>query len=1131
MGDMKTPDFDDLLAAFDIPDGTGLDAKEPIQESQEDTESQLKHTGVCLDGSQFSSNAISTADVPIVSVIVKNTSRQNSLEGIADHTGTYLHNGYRGQDLSTDTLEMVNSSFPKSFVSALNGEILRELPAEAPLQHKPDGTPASHSLSHFSPVSSPESEHSAWNWDETCLEKGQSLKNPSIPQNTTSETSETSKGDGNETEKLPSDLQNSTKTKCDLGMSVDASTCSPRAQSQTSQFSSCLEALVALNAGKDASEQLISRESSSIYNDCIKASSKVPKSPGSPRSPLETVKQLMRPSDSPVSLCSYSSGKASPALTSGSSPAIPRVRIKTIKTTSGRIKRTATSVIPDSETDEVPSTYESSPAQSIISEDSYWNVSPQHSQTADSHVGMLNKANSSRTFSPEVINRSSEENHGVSAKKLSSTVLPNTGGPLKRAATTQVPKPKKASATAAPSSSTHFLPKAMHLASLNLVPHSVAASVAARSASIQQSQHTLSPPVCSTVPLVHQVKAGIPAGGSALNRLLHQTNPVPVYVPSLSPPSDSMISLPPHGYRCLECGDSFAVERSLAFHYSRRSVHIDVRCAHCAKTLVFFNKCALWAHAREHKNNGITMQCTQMHVSPLPVTQMFVPVSSEPVPVSTFTSPLLLPPPSPQSEPVLPLYQDNVNRHPRCCLECSQQLVHPKALAGHFQRLSGDVEKLVCKTCSMLLPNKCSFKAHQRIHAHKSPYCCPECGAVSGSADIQKHVKENCLHYARKAWYKCLHCDTVFKTLHCQKTHIDEKHCEVVHKCSICAAVFKTMDGCVEHLKSKHRAVSLHPKAMFRCSCQKMFKKKMLLYEHFNQNANKRLSCIFKCPECNSVFSQKILLMQHFKGVHAGQTTTEVEPNGKNGKNDQDQDLDCVQQQKSSLLLKCSDKKPELNRTPRVKLTCWTCGECLQRFPDRDSFVAHMKASHRKPLKKFPCRYCEKTFKSATSMKRHIRSEHNGNKRMYTCWYCTDTKKTFTTSVTLKNHISLMHGVKNPDLSKITETTTLGSQTQSHSPTAGPELSSDERVNAQFNCLKCGFTTDDDSLFQQHIPQHKMDEHTPQCLNCGLAFTSKLSLSRHLFIVHKVKGRGDACQEKAAERPSTGEASFTLSGL
>ncbi|KAF2980442.1 hypothetical protein EK904_011246, partial [Melospiza melodia maxima] len=55
-----------------------------------------------------------------------------------------------------------------------------------------------------------------------------------------------------------------------------------------------------------------------------------------------------------------------------------------------------------------------------------------------------------------------------------------------------------------------------------------------------------------------------------------------------------------------------------------------------------------------------------------------------------------------------------------------------------------------CQVCQMMLPNQCSFCAHQRIHAHKSPYCCPECGAVCRSAYFQTHVKENCLHYSRK---------------------------------------------------------------------------------------------------------------------------------------------------------------------------------------------------------------------------------------------------------------------------------------------------------------------------------------------------------------------------------------------
>lgn len=54
----------------------------------------------------------------------------------------------------------------------------------------------------------------------------------------------------------------------------------------------------------------------------------------------------------------------------------------------------------------------------------------------------------------------------------------------------------------------------------------------------------------------------------------------------------------------------------------------------------------------------------------------------------------------------------------------------------------------------MMLPNQCSYCAHQRIHAHKSPYCCPECGAVCRSAYFQTHVRENCLHYSRKVGFR-----------------------------------------------------------------------------------------------------------------------------------------------------------------------------------------------------------------------------------------------------------------------------------------------------------------------------------------------------------------------------------------
>lgn len=103
MGDMKTPDFDDLLAAFDIPDPTSLDAKEAIQTPSEENESPLKPSGMCLDESVSLSHSGSAPDVPAVSVIVKNTSRQESFEVEKDHiTSSLLHNGFRGPDLPSD---------------------------------------------------------------------------------------------------------------------------------------------------------------------------------------------------------------------------------------------------------------------------------------------------------------------------------------------------------------------------------------------------------------------------------------------------------------------------------------------------------------------------------------------------------------------------------------------------------------------------------------------------------------------------------------------------------------------------------------------------------------------------------------------------------------------------------------------------------------------------------------------------------------------------------------------------------------------------------------------------------------------------------------------------------------------
>ncbi|CAI9561397.1 unnamed protein product, partial [Staurois parvus] len=85
-------------------------------------------------------------------------------------------------------------------------------------------------------------------------------------------------------------------------------------------------------------------------------------------------------------------------------------------------------------------------------------------------------------------------------------------------------------------------------------------------------------------------------------------------------------------------------------------------------------------------------------------------------------------------------------------------------------------------------------------------------------------------------------------------------------------------------------------------------------------------------------------------------------------------------------------------------------------------------------------------------------------------------------------------------------------------------------------CAVCGFTTENLLQFHEHIPQHKSDGSSYQCQECGLCYTSHVSLSRHLFIVHKLKepqtsGKQNGSKEDAQQenKPAAGnEAAHSL---
>lgn len=158
----------------------------------------------------------------------------------------------------------------------------------------------------------------------------------------------------------------------------------------------------------------------------------------------------------------------------------------------------------------------------------------------------------------------------------------------------------------------------------------------------------------------------------------------------------------------------------------------------------------------------------------------------------------------------------------------------------------------------MMLPNPCAVSAHQRIHKHRAPHVCPECGGIARQASFQTHLEEACLHFARRIGYRCgaasqsfsrgafqwpltplvssrvlsvlclcplslslsrcSSCQVVFGGLNSIKSHIQTAHCEVFHKCPSCPMAFKSSPSAQSHISTQHPALT-GGQAKYASSC------------------------------------------------------------------------------------------------------------------------------------------------------------------------------------------------------------------------------------------------------------------------------------------------------------------------
>ncbi|XP_041091819.1 zinc finger protein 532-like isoform X2 [Polyodon spathula] len=1214
MGDMKTPDFDDLLAAFDIPDM--VDPKAAIESGHDDHEGQIKHSVHVEEDSHVPP----VPDVG-VSVIVKNIRNIDATEPVSaekeNHsTGNGLHNGF----LAMSSIDRYTKEQGKSLKGEGHGVVTKES-----------------SFSQFSPISSAEE----FDDDDDKIEVddppdkqvsrpcyranpltgfaskqeqdrpkglgGDSLAKPM--QNNEYDKVKMMKRENNKNldnlsmydqpkaSKTEEKLKDSAQKPQDVKESVEKTgvnvACTSQAKDKSSaKLSSCIAAIAALSAKKATLDTVPQPQSSpSDSPKEMRESRRVINKPMNPHSPIETSKKIFtKQPDSPSSVSSEGSSKGSPSSLAGSTPAIPKVRIKTIKTSSGQIKRTVTSVLPDLNREGckkglnqassmvVSSILSSATSTAVFSSPPRTVQTTMVATTASSTTEMTSKqvtikpvataflpVSAVKTAGSQVINLKLANNTMVKATVIPATSVQSASSAILKAAnaiqhqTVVVPASSLANAK--------LVPKTVHLANLNLLPQTSTTTSELRQvlSKPQQpiKQAMISTPTAKKVSRVQVLASSQSSVVEAFNKVLSSINPVPVYVPNLSPPSAAGIAIPFRGYKCLECGDSFALEKSLTQHYDRRSVRIEVTCNHCAKNLVFYNKCSLLSHARGHKDKGVVMQCSHLILKPIPADQMIASpfptsvvattaihnptttVNAVAKTVAAALSTVISAPSSAPVVPAMPLDEDpsKLCRHSLKCLECSEVFQDEASLAMHYQQAVESSGQKTCNICQMLLPNQCSFASHQRIHQHKSPYTCPECGAICRSVHFQTHVTKSCLHYTRRVGYRCVHCSVIYSDVSVLKSHIQGSHCEIFYKCPICPMAFKSAPGTHSHAYTQHPGIKIgEPKLIYKCSmCDTVFTQQTLLYSHFDQHITNQKVSVFKCPDCSMRYAQKQLMLDHIKSMHGTLKSVEGPPNlGINlpltikptnpiSTSQINKDVSPVNGTEKA------DKKPlaPLKKTATIPTSPkkannpgWMCWECDRLFTQREVYISHMRREHGKQMKKHPCRQCDKSFSSSHSLCRHNRIKHKGIRKVYTCPHCPGPNHTFSKRLMLEKHIQLMHGIKDADVKKITGSTSTEEVPEKEGHKAPSSKRKLEDTVLEFRprgaitqplkklkinvfkvhkCAVCSFTTEDIVKFHEHIPQHKSDGSSFQCRECGLCYTSHNSLSRHLFIVHKLK--------------------------
>ena len=517
---------------------------------------------------------------------------------------------------------------------------------------------------------------------------------------------------------------------------------------------------------------------------------------------------------------------------------------------------------------------------------------------------------------------------------------------------------------------------------------------------------------------------------------------------------------------------------------------------------------------------------------------------------TTETVPKIVSPPQEQStEAALSLYT---------CFECDMMFVSSGMLQRHLNKKVGE-ELFRCTACHMVLRNPCRFHAHQRIHTKQWPYICPECGdMIQGDhAVFMKHVKWRCLHLSRTARFECGTCKSQFDSESVYTDHVS-KHAANYYKCLSCPMAFRSADACEKHNVAIHM-MKARIQHITKCSyCDTVFQRRSYLTEHMAKTHLDKLwstmTYVFRCLQCKEACITKYDLIKHLETAHAfkgmpgmcnvcGKEMAVSQLEAHKTKCHLLESWQCTQCSESfasaAELIKhrrthngnasavslenqsnIDDKEESCNESSDDQLEYTEpipehgCSVCDENFAERSELTGHLRAKHG-IIPQWPCHLCGLTYESECDLKGHIIDVHEGKKAaappVFTCWLCEDDDTTirhFKKRRVLISHLAVVHRIPkaNLDMSRLTpsdSSLTDGATVTSPVAPAVKRLKTDS--DSKFVCAKCDFSGEDRVAFVAHIAMHCTRDNPWQCHECGLCFTVRPSLRRHLFMVHRVK--------------------------